>query len=543
MLELSLLLLAAWQAPPRVEIRVNANVAQGPWKPLFAYFGYDEPNYTYTPAGKKLIAELAALVPAGSPVKVQIRAHHLLVTGNGEARMKWGSTNAFTRDAAGKPVYDWSIVDRIFDTYKAAGARPFVEIGFMPEALSREPQPYVRNWPNTPEGRGWAQPPADYDAWGELVRQWVLHSVARYGREEVEQWSWELWNEPDIFYWRGTPEEYDKLYDVTAAAVKRALPTARVGGPATTDPANEKAAAYLRQFLEHCARNKTPLDFIAFHAKGAPKFVDGHVRMGLARNLTNVQKGLDIIAEFPQYRGLPVILSEYDPEGCAACSPKDRPELGYRNGSLFASYTAAGMANVIRLAGRYKTDVSMLTWAFEFENQPHFAGFRTLETNGIAKPILNFFRMAGMLRGNRIDVRSAGAFGLDTILSDGVRTAPDIDAIATRGDREVAVLVWNYHDDDAPAAASPVRLMLSGIPAAQVQVQHFRVDDSHSNAFTIWKRMGSPGAPSQEQQSALEAAGQLQLLDSPTSKTVDAGKLELNFEMPRQSVSLISVRW
>ena len=233
-----------------VEIRVDAASTLGPYKPIYAYFGYDEPNYTYMTNGRKLIGELQAL----SPVPVEIRAHHLLVTGDGTPALKWGSTNAYTEDANGKPVYDWTIVDRIFDTYIQVKARPFVEIGFMPEALSTNPQPYVVNWPARDGGKGWSYPPKDYDKWAELVRQWVLHSVARYGKAEVEQWSWELWNEPDISYWRGTPEEYNKLYDYTSDAVKRALPTARVGGPGTTGPGSAKAAAFLKQFLEHCAR-------------------------------------------------------------------------------------------------------------------------------------------------------------------------------------------------------------------------------------------------------------------------------------------------
>src|ERR1039457_97377 len=169
-----------------VEIRVDAGATQGPFRPLYAWFGYDEPNYTYTANGKKLIGELAAL----SPVRVEIRTHHLLVTGDGTAALKWGSTNAYTEDASGKPVYDWTIVDRIFDTYENAGARPFVEIGFMPEALSRTPEPYVRHWPTPDDGKGWAEPPKDYAAWGELVYRWVQHEVERYGKAEVEQWSW-----------------------------------------------------------------------------------------------------------------------------------------------------------------------------------------------------------------------------------------------------------------------------------------------------------------------------------------------------------------
>ena len=533
-----------------VEIRVDAATTLGPYKPIYAYFGYDEPNYTYMKNGKKLIGELQAL----SPVPVEIRAHHLLVTGDGTPALKWGSTNAYTEDAGGKPVYDWTIVDRIFDTYIQAKARPFVEIGFMPEALSTNPQPYVVNWPARDGGKGWSYPPKDYDKWAELVRQWVLHSVARYGKAEVEQWSWELWNEPDISYWRGTPEEYNKLYDYTSDAVKRALPTARVGGPGTTGPGNAKAAAFLKQFLEHCARGDNaatgkagaPLDFITYHAKGSPKVVEGHVQMGLNKEMVDVQRGLEVINEFPQFRALPIVLSEADPEGCAACSARTYPQNLYRNGLMYPSYTAAAYSNIFKLADRYQSNMKgMLTWAFEFEGQPYFDGFRTLATNGVDKPVLNFFRMAGMMKGDRVKVESAGGLGLDKILAAGVREAADIDGMATRADREMAVLVWNYHDDELGAAPAAVRVAMNGIPkaAARVLVQHYRIDDEHSNAYTVWKQMGSPQQPSPEQYARLEAAGQLQLLGSPEWRQPQDGKLALDFTLPRHGVSLIRLTW
>lgn len=533
-----------------VEIRVNAAATQGAFRPIFAYFGYDEPNYTYTANGKKLIGELAAL----SPVRVEIRAHHLLVTGDGTGGMKWGSTNAYTEDANGKPVYDWTIVDRIFDTYMQWNARPFVEVGFMPEALSSKPEPYARNWPNKPEGEGWAQPPKDYAKWAELLRQWALHEVARYGQAEVETWSWELWNEPNISYWRGTPEEYDKLYDYTADALRRALPTAKVGGPATTNPSSAQAGEFLRQFLEHCARGanaatgKTgaPLDFITFHAKGSPRMVDGHLRMGVRQNLESVQKGVEIVSRFPQFKNLPIVLSESDPEGCAACPLAGHPEVGYRNGTLYPSYTAAMMGNLFKLAGRYRANIAgMLTWAFEFEDKQYFEGFRTLATNGIDKPILNFFRMAGLLRGDRVTLTSSGAAGLDAILQSGVSGAPDIDGLATRAEREMAMMVWNYHDDNLPAPAAPVRLGIEGLPAAaaRVLVEHFRLDDGHSNAYTVWQQMGSPLKPTPAQYQRLEAAGQLQLLRSPEWLAVTNGRLDLAFPLPRHAVSLVKLSW
>jgi xylan 1,4-beta-xylosidase len=534
----------------QVEIRVDAAAKQGPFPPIFAYFGYDEPNYTYTAHGKQLLGELAAL----SPVRVEIRAHHLLVTGDGAGAMKWGSTNAYTEDASGKPVYDWTIVDRIFDTYMQMNVRPFVEVGFMPEALSSKPEPYARNWPNTPEGRGWAQPPKDYAKWAELVCQWVLHAVARYGKAEVETWQWELWNEPDISYWRGTPEEYDKLYDFTSDAIRRALPTAKVGGPATTNPSSAQAGAYLQQFLEHCAHGVNavtgkpgaPLDFISFHAKGAPRMADGHLRMGVRQNLVNVQKGFEMVNRFPQFQKLPIVLSESDPEGCAACPLAGHPEVGYRNSTLYPTYTAVMLGNILKLADRYQSNIEgMLTWAFEFEDKQYFEGFRTLATNGIDKPILNVFRMAGLLRGDRVRLTSSGASGLDGILQAGVTGAPDIDGLATRTEREMAVMVWNYHDDDLPAPSAPIRLALAGLPAAagRVLVEHYRLDESHSNAYTVWQQMGSPQKPTPEQFARLEAAGQLQLLRSPEWRPVKEGKLDIAFELPRQGVSLVKVSW
>jgi xylan 1,4-beta-xylosidase len=539
-----------------VTIRVDGSAKIGPYKPIYAYFGYDEPNYTYMKHGRKLVGELAQL----SPVPTYIRAHSLLVTGDGTPALKWGSTNAYTIDESGKPVYDWKIVDQIFDTYIKAGAKPFVEIGFMPEALSSKPQPYKHNWkPGDQYGDiylGWTYPPKDYAKWAELVRQWVLHSVERYGKEEVLTWYWELWNEPDIPYWRGTPEEFNKLYDYTADAVKKALPGAKVGGPATTGPGNEKAAAYLKQFLEHCARGQNavtgktgaPLDFITYHAKGRPTVVQGqgHVRMGIAKNMTDVSRGMEIIASFPQFKKLPIILSESDPEGCAACSARVYPQNTYRNGTLYPTYTAVALNNIFRLADLHGANIEgMLTWAFEFEDQPWFDGFRSLATNGVDKPVLNVFRMAGLMRGDRVKVESSSAVSLETILKEGVRGKPDVNALATRAEREMAVMIWNYHDDDLPAPDSPVRLTAGGIPAnvKRALVRHYRIDQEHSNAYTLWKRMGSPQSPTPEQYAQLEAAGQLSLFTSPEWASVKGGQIELGFSLPRQAVSLIQVSW
>lgn len=544
--------LAFCQQP--VTIDVDASQTAGPLKPVWDYFGYDEANYTYAANGRKLIGELAAL----ADVPAHFRTHFLLATGNGALALKWGSTNAYTLDASGKPVYNWTIVDRILGTYVQAGGTPYVEIGFMPKALSSHPEPYQPHWKPGDKFNdyyiGWAYPPKDYDKWEELIYRWVQHSVAKYGKAEVEKWSWEVWNEPNIGYWRGTPQEYDKLYDYTAAAVKRALPTARIGGPASTGPANPRAAAFLRQFLEHCSSGKNyvtgqkgaPLDFISFHAKGRPTVVSGHVRMGISKEMQDVAAGFKIVRSFPQFQNLPVVISEADPEGCAGCSAQVYPPNAYRNGILYPAYEAVALKTIMHLANTSHVNLhGVLTWAFEFENQPYFAGFRALATNGVDKPVLNIFRMAGLMQGDVVKTESSGAVPAETIVNAGVYGRADVNALAARSGHNVSVLVWNYQDLDAGGPAAPIDLRISGLPpnAKRVLLRHYRIDRNHSNAYTAWKQMGSPQHPSADQYKKLEAAGQLQLLTSPHWIDTRASAAELRFILPLQGLSLVQLSW
>lgn len=550
---LILLLTAPLAAQHQVAIQVDAAKSIGPYKPIYAYFGYDEPNFTYTKDGKKLIHELAGV----SSNPVYIRTHFMLATGDGTPGLKWGSTNAYTEDSAGKPIYDWTIADRVLSTYLDAGAKPFVEIGFMPQALSVKPEPYHPTWvpgaKNEQYSIGWTYPPKDYAKWGALVNEWVKHAVAKWGKAEVETWYWEVWNEPDISYWHGTPEEFDKLYDYASDGLKRALPSAKVGGPATTGPASEKAAKFLQQFLEHCVSGKNaatgatgaPIDFITYHAKGRPENVSDHIRMGIAKEVQDVRRGFEIVHSFPSLKDLPIVLSEADPEGCAACSSRVYPQNAYRNGTLYPAYTALMIKNIFDMADSQKTNIAgMLTWAFEFEGQPYFDGFRTLATNGVDKPVLNIFRMAGLMQGNRVSVESSGHLPVETIASQGVRGTVDVDALAARSEHNVSVMVWNYQDEDIAGDDAQVKLSIGGLPdKPRVLVRHYRIDRNHSNAYTVWKDEGSPATPTPEQYAKLEAAGGLELLDSPHWIEILNGKADLQFALPLQAISLVELSW
>ena len=248
----------------------------------------------------------------------------------------------------------------------------------------------------------------------------------------------------------------------------------------------------------------------------------------------------------PKFQHLPIVLSESDPEGCAACSARVYPQNAYRNGPLYASYTAAMTKSIFELADRAETNMAgMLTWAFEFEGQPYFDGFRTLATNGIDKPVLNLFRMESLMHGQRVKAESSGRVPIDDLLKQGVRGSSDVDAMAVKSDRQIAVLTWNYHDDDLPGPEANVQINVHGIPstATRVTVHHYRIDEAHSNAWAVWKRMGSPQSPSAEQYAALEKAGQLQELEPPHSATVSEGEAKLTLTLPRQAVSLIRLSW
>ena len=541
--------LGALQAQP-VSIQVDAQTRLGPLRPIWSFFGYDEANYTYMKDGKKLLSELAAL----SPVPVYVRTHFLLATGDGIPGLKWSSTNAYTEDSSGKPRYDWTIIDRIFDTYVERKMKPLVEIGFMPEALSTNPEPYRTARPpqNLWTGVGAAYPPKDYNKWAELIYQWVRHSVDKYGRQEVETWWWEVWNEPDGGYWRGTGEEYQKLYDYTAEALKRALPTARIGGPHVTGPGSERSNGFLTAFLEHVLHGKnyatgktgSPLDYVGFHAKGSPRFVDGSVVMGITNQLRSLDKGFEIVSSFPELKDRPVIIGESDPEGCAACSASSNPQNGYRNGIMYASYEAAVMPRHLDLAAKHHINlIGAVTWAFEFEDQPYFDGFRDLATNGIDKPVLNVFRMLGKMSGDRVAVEDPAAIPLDQIVANGVRNQPDIYAFASRDTRSVAVLVSNYHDSEKPGAAAQIELTIAGLPSGSLTLHHYRVDGEFSNSYEHWKKMGSPQKPTPAQYSELEQAGQLQTVAAPGPIAVQGGRAKVSFSLPLHGISLIQLTW
>ena len=530
-----------------VKIHVDAAESHGPLKEIYRFFGADEPNYAYMKDGKKLLKHLGELHTEGP----YFRTHNLMCTGPGTPALKWGSTNMYREDANGAPIYDWEIVDLIFDTYLESGVRPYVQMGFMPEAMSSKPTPYQHAWrPGIRYDRvytGWAYPPKDYEKWGELCFQWAAHCVERYGREEVEKWYWQTWNEANIGYWQGTAEEFYKLHDYAIAGVLKALPTARVGGPDTAGWGGE----FAKRFYEHNLRGTnfatgergSRLDFVSFHAKGSPKWQGDFIRMGIANQLQEIDRGFALVGSFPELKNTPIIIGESDPEGCAACQGKD---VSYRNGTMYSSYTAASFARKHDLADKHGINLEgALSWSFTFEDQAYFAGFRQMASNGLDLPVLNVMRMFSKMDGTRVAAESDHQVPLDAIVKDGVRERPDIGTLASRRDSQIAVMVWYYHDDDLPGPNAHISLDVAGFPSgvATATLTHHRVDAFHSNVYTEWQRMGSPVAPNEQQYAQLEQASALATVADPATLPVEAGHTAVTFELPRQGVSLLVFNW
>ena len=584
------LLLANAAAQSPVRITVDAGQSGADYHPIWNYFGADEPNYTYTPNGTRLLTELSRLDPA---TPVYFRPHNLLTSGDGTPALKWGSTGVYSEAPDGSPRYDWTITDKLFDNLAATHVRPMVEIGFTPKALSPRPDPYQHGFPDKPDVfTGWSYPPNDYGKWRALIVAWVSHLHQRYGAA-VETWQWEVWNEPDIPYWHGTPQEYLKLYDISTAAVRQVLPHAQVGGPAVTGGGDNKH--FLQLFLEHCARGLNadtgkpgaPLDFISFHPKGSPKFIaaagdtPAHVQMNLARQLQLTDRGFETIATFPEYRRTPIILSESDPEGCAACK---NPQNGYRNGPLYGVSVAEMLARSAELARKRGVNLAgAVTWAFEFESQPPFAGFRELATNAplttggatiLDKPVLSVFKMFALMDAKPafeysgptgpgqhfLPFFSSSALSLQQMLTPPAGGLADISGFALRDHNSIDILLWNYADVDLPGAAAQIDLAVTELPpGARISVTQYRMDQTHANAYSAWQAMGSPQTLTPAQATTLHRASELTEVPAPGSKPYDGkpnltllpltltkpvnGTLSLPTTLPLQGVTLYHLSW
>lgn len=538
-----------------VKVKVDVSRITGSCLHAWRYIGYDECNYTQMPEGEELISKFGALPDA----PYYIRTHHLLCTGNGRGTYKWGSTNVYTEDDRGNPVYTWETLDEILDAYVKHHCKPFFELGFMPMGLVHPA--FFENHPSWDRYRayrheGWATPPKDYGKWYELIFRVVAHCVERYGKQEVLTWYWELWNEPDISYWKGTVEEFCKLYDYTEAAVHAALDEAMLGGPATCGPIPGNAAHdFLNKFLSHCSQETnyvtgkqgTRLDFITFHAKGggfpfrinAPKETPSVKRL-----LSQVKLGMETV----QRHGLSdreIVLSEADPDGWAAGGRFDNANMNFRNTEYFASYIASSYRQIETLALSMKMDVRPLAWTFVFPGERCFEGTRAFSTQGIDKAVFNLFKVYARSGRHYLSFESSHEKDALCYADDyGSEEEPEVSGMATKSDDgKIGILIYSHHDDWDKVQDFKVTLEINHLPNhGKVAIRHYRIDRSHSNAYTEWVRQGRPNFPTPQQYAAIKSKDQLEFLEPPQEVPLSNSTLVMEFQLPTHAVSWIEVQ-
>lgn len=413
-------------------------------------------------------------------------------------------------------VYNFSYVDQIYDGLLAAGVHPYVELSFMPEKMSSEPEKLHPFWyhPNV-------APPKNYALWDGMIRKFAEHLIARYGIDEVGRWRFEVWNEPNIDFWQGQPKQstYFEFYDHTARALKSVSPRLQVGGPATAQ------AAWVTPFLAHAKESNVPVDFVSTHvyANDTARDVFGTDEQIPRETMVyrSVKKVHDQIASSP-FPKLPLIFSEYN------ASYANEPNV------TDSTFMGPWLANTIRLCDGLTE--SMDYWAFSdvFEEQgvvqtPFYGGFGLVAADHIPKPSLNAFRLLHMLGNRRLAVDS------DSVL-------------ATETDNGGVVLaLWDYAP---PTGTGPTYTMPTG-PAGptktfEVDLRNFpegasatvwRVDDNHGNVLKVFDAMGRPpGDLSQEQVDRLRVAGQL---PSAEQLPIANGRFELT--VPAHGLAVVVI--
>ncbi|HWD82040.1 MAG TPA: glycoside hydrolase [Kribbella sp.] len=532
-------------------IDVDAADVQGPLRRVWESFGYDEFNWTYMPTGKRLLKTFAEFSGGG----YYVRPHYMYCSGSGFGIPHWSSGNVYHEDADGNPYYDFTLLDQAYDAIVNNRHHLLVELGFTPrdllppEAAELTVVPSPTAYTNYEAG-AWGYPPSDYDKWAGLIGATVQHCVERYGDEEVKTWLWELWNEPDIDYWRGTLDQYNKLYTATVEAIRAVLPEAKVGGPAVTSG----GLNFLKGFLDYTSARDEPLDFISYHTKGChfptrdykpfAEPADEQLSPSSTKMLYDLREFNRLIGSYDAYAGLPVIVDECDAAVPAHFGRYDNRNYSFQNTEYYPVFQAKLMKKILDLNATETAQVAYATsWSFYFEAERYFEGTRSfLTAGGVEKPLLNAYRMLSLLGPNRIRTTSDAAWQVGELEhTDGSSMPEEVDALASRAaDGTVAVLVWRHIDDQYQTSQdeTSATVALRNLPAGTYRLRHLRIDANHSNAFTVWEQLGSPQDPTTAELATIHSRQELEEYEPDRELTVH-GDLSLEVSLPLPSASLL----
>ena len=497
---------AASQAGPAAGVTVEVDAADElgtlprPWRPMIGSEHLSHMLSTDTTGDRVIGEELtSALKAAHDELGVShVRAHAIL-----------GDDLGVYREVDGEPVHDFAGVDRVYDHLRSIGMYPVVELSFMPHDLASDPAKTVFEYAAI------VSPPKDWGRWHDLIRDLVAHLADRYGLEDlVEHWSFEVWNEANLeVFWSGTPEEYLRLYDVTATAVRAVDPRLRVGGPSSA------ASGWVEELLAHAERAGSPVDFVTTHTYGSPP--------------------LDFRPMLERYgrEGTPIWWTEW------GVTPTHFNEV---SDAVFAgTFLLRGMASCMGPGTDPRVE-ALSYWVvsdhFEELGRPPallHGGFGTRTVGELRKPRWWALALLERLFPDRLGV---------TLTGDGAGSL--VEAIGSRSSSgEVGVLAWNLTLDQLKASGSadlarPVTVAVTGLePGASYVVHHDRVDDDHSDIASVWGRIkdADQAWPTDEQWSQLRAADRLDPLGP--DETVVAGRdgrLEVTFDLPMPAMSFLT---
>ena len=407
----------------------------------------------------------------------------------------------YDEDAQGNPVFNFSYVDQIYDGLLENGVRPFVELSFMPKKLASNKDALHAFWYKQN-----VSPPQDYAKWDEMIRQFTQNLVDRYGIDEVSQWYFEVWNEPNIDFWAGKPQQqtYFELYDHTARAIKSVSTRLRVGGPATAQ------AAWADVFIRHCADNKVPVDFVSSHVYGNDKAEDV---FGTHEQIPRTQMVCRAIAKVHDQihasamPNLPLIWSEFN------ASYANEPDV------TDAPYMGPWLANTIRQCDGLVNEMSYWTFSDVFEEQgvvkqPFYGGYGLIAEDDIPKPAFNVFRLLHHLGEQRLAVSS------DNVL------------VTKRADGSLVIAAWNLTGVGEKGTPKQIRLQFRNSSPSVVYVS--RVDADHGDIHKTYESMGSPKYPTPAQIAILRAAAEL-----PAAEIQHLSSGSLDLTIPAQGLVLI----
>ncbi|MFC1558450.1 hypothetical protein ACFL40_03745 [candidate division KSB1 bacterium] len=493
---------------------------------------------TLSPIG----AELLERINGTSTLPFYRRCWGITSSGTCNSTKSYGALNIYHEDADGNPFYDFTLFDQVFDILVSKNIIPIMCIGFMPDLLSTN-----TNRVNDEN----IYPPNDYDKWYNLVYAMVGHCVDRYGRKTAAKWKWELWNEPDIKnYWRSPEEDFFKLYDYTAAAVKNAFPEAEVGGIAVTH-SQRRGKPLMIKFIRHCLEGTnyrdsskgSPLDFISFHVKGSSMDIQkrgNYTSEKLIKNIPefspslqyimeHMKGNMEAIASIPGTDGIPVYITECDIDIGVGTSVYENPILSHRNTEYHAAFQCALAKEMLDIRRKYSSNPveRLIIDSFYYPGRRIFEGQRTLFTaDGIEKPVFNAFRMLGKMGTRRVGFECSRKGAVDGFAS-------------LADDNSIQIMVYNYNEDMKYRETKEIDVSVKFPKPGSYKLQHYRIDQKFSNSFSVWKSLGKPVVPDDKQMSIIRGKMGLELYEPEKRINLNNQEITMSLVLPHHSVSLL----